>query len=222
MALKNLFARGIGFGAPHWIVTHGFGAEVVPVVVVEELKGGRRIYDPDDKEQKVKTRKLRKKERDDLDKMLAVNAVPRYIAPKPAPAKVTKRVAPPVVAPEPPALVVPSPDRVTAAKQFLALDALDDFLAERERTANENARAVEVAHIKAKQYARFLEQEQQRIAREALAAEAAARVAEEARIALEARMVEEARFAEIARIQQEQEDELMTMLLMSAHMGVLE
>lgn len=35
MAIANLFGRGIGFGAPHWIVTRGYesGTVVIPVLI---------------------------------------------------------------------------------------------------------------------------------------------------------------------------------------------
>lgn len=28
MAIKNLFGRGVGFGAVHWVVTHGYSSGV--------------------------------------------------------------------------------------------------------------------------------------------------------------------------------------------------
>lgn len=49
MAIKNLFGRGAGFGAPHWIVTHGFasGNAPPPVFTVSELVGDVLDLTPD-------------------------------------------------------------------------------------------------------------------------------------------------------------------------------
>lgn len=191
-------------------------------VVDDELRGGRRIYDPDDKKQKVKTRKLRKEEQRDLDKMFAERVAPRYVSPKPEPSQPVKRETPYVPPVEP-----KKPDRVTAARQFMALDALDDFLAEREQTANENARAVEVAHIKAKQHAKFLEREQQRLARDAERRAESDRQAEVQRAQLAQRHEEDRIAAEQAEqerqieAQRQSDEDEMIFLLLKVHLGEL-
>lgn len=41
MAIKNIFGRGIGFGAPHWIVTHGYDSSTV--VVSEQVPSPHRV-----------------------------------------------------------------------------------------------------------------------------------------------------------------------------------
>lgn len=49
MAIANLIGRGVGFGAPHWIVTHGFdsGNAPPPVLTVSELVGDVLDLTPD-------------------------------------------------------------------------------------------------------------------------------------------------------------------------------
>lgn len=40
MALKNLFGRGIGFGGPQWVPTHGYATGVVPPTPTQVPGGG--------------------------------------------------------------------------------------------------------------------------------------------------------------------------------------
>lgn len=114
-----------GFWATGFWADDFWAGGVAPVVVVPPAGGGRRIYDPD--EHRKKYEPLSKKERRELDRMFRERAAPRYVSPKPA-VVVQKRITPfvPLAVPgfEPPKPV----DRIAAAKQFMALDALESLL----------------------------------------------------------------------------------------------
>lgn len=190
-----------------WVSVGGWAAgtwanRAAPVVVAEELKGGRRIYDPDDKHEKVKTRRLTRDERRELDRMFRANAQPRYVTPSPPPAPVVRRsvpLSPVVVRSDPPQPV----DRIVAARQFMALDALDSFLEQYER--DEPARLRAAAHQAAQRHAEWLATEQRRLVGIEMQRQADQRVAEQA--AFDAWQA-----AEIQR--QADEDEMMGLLLL--------
>lgn len=137
----------------------GFWAGVA-VPAEEPAGGGRRIYDPDDKH-KNKTRKLTKREFRELDRMFRANAQPAYVAP-PEPVVAPRKRTEPL--PVPGFTPVVATDRVQAARQFLALDAIDAFLESLERDAP--AKELRNLHIKAQQHAQFLAREQERLAQE--------------------------------------------------------
>ncbi len=135
-----------------------------PVVVIEPAGGGRRL------KKRREYRPLNKRERAELDRLFQRNAKPAYVAP---PASVpTKRTAPVVITlpPDAPRAITRPADRIQAAKQFLALDALESYLDTLERSDAVNA--VRVAHLRARQHAQRLADEQERLAREAIAREA--------------------------------------------------
>ena len=195
--LETFWASGF-WKAGFWADNFWAHVRVAP----EVPQGGHRIYDPD--EQKVKTRPLRKREREAIDRAFRERVAPRYVRPEPKPvAPPVKRLRPFV----PPSFTFPDPpkpDRITAAKQFLALDAIEAYLDQAEQDAPVQ-RAYQ-QHLAAQRHAKFLEQEQQRRAQKQRATEF--RLAEESRRAREAWLALEAE-----RQRQADEDELMGVLL---------
>lgn len=165
------FSTGLNDGDAFFVVTRGYGVGV-PVPVAEPAGGGRRIYDPDDKH-KNKTRKLTKREFRELDRMFRANAQPAYVAPPEPVVQVRKRTEP---LPVPGFTPVVAADRVQAAKQFMALDAIDAFLESLERDAP--AKELKRLHVKAQQHAQFLAREQERLAQEFAMRVAAEQLAE--------------------------------------------
>lgn len=134
-----------GFWATGFWADDFWAGGVIPPTpaVVAPPAGGRRIYDPD--EHRKKYEPLTDRERRDLDRAFRERAAPRYVSPRPQPA-VRKRIAAPLRPLAVPGLEPTQPaDRIVAAKQFMALDALESLLDRFEYQPDRQARAREHA-----------------------------------------------------------------------------